>query len=250
MSGEVTAENTSYPAPDGLAVATYLARPAGDGPFPAIVMCYEFWGMLEVPGGASHMRDIAQRFARAGYVAAVPDHYATRGQQPTMEGGVLDNGPPDAESDRDLCAGARWLQSLPFVRQGPIGVVGWCGGGRHALFLAAECPAIGAAASFYGRAINRPNNPSQSPIDVVARMHCPVFGAYGEADEAIPVETIRQLEAELEHHGVPHEIHYYPNAGHAFMNNERDSYNESAATDAWQRLLGFFARYLIAARPV
>jgi carboxymethylenebutenolidase len=81
---EVLAETTSYPAQDGMAVSTYLARPEGAGPFPAILMAYEFWGMLEVPGGGPHMRDMAQRFAREGYVAAVPDYYATRGKQPTM----------------------------------------------------------------------------------------------------------------------------------------------------------------------
>jgi carboxymethylenebutenolidase len=240
---EVLAETTSYPAQDGMAVSTYLARPEGAGPFPAILMAYEFWGMLEVPGGGPHMRDMAQRFAREGYVAAVPDYYATRGKQPTMEGGVISGGPPDDEADRDLCAGVRWLQSLPYVRTGPVGVIGWCGGGRHALFLAARCPEVGAAATFYGPPINRPTRTPPSPIDVVTDIHCPIFGAYGEQDQAIPLDAAQKLEAELARHGITYEMHYYP-AGHAFMNDQRDSYNEPAAKDAWAKVLAFFRRHL------
>lgn len=224
-------------------MSTYLARPGGDGSFTAILMCYEFWGMLEVPGGGPHMRDVAQRFAREGYVAAVPDYYATRGEQPSMEAGVISGGPPDDEAGRDLCEGVRWLQSQPFVRKGPVGVIGWCGGGRQALFLAARCPEVGAAATFYGPPVNRATRTGPSPIDVVPDIHCPVFGAYGEDDHALPIATARQLEAELSRHGVPHEMRYYP-AGHAFMNDQRDSYNKAAALDAWTGVLDFFRRNL------
>ena len=243
MSDLVITESTSYRAPDGAAVSTYLARPAEDGPFPTILMCYEFWGMLEVPGGGPHMRDVAQRFARAGYVAAVPDYYATRGQQPTMAGGVIAGGPPDEEADQDLCAGVRWLRSLPYAGSGPVGVIGWCGGGRHSLFLAAQCTDVGAVATFYGPPVNRATRTGPSPIDVIPRIHCPVFGAYAEEDQAIPVATARQLEAELIRHGIVHEMHYYPDVGHAFMNDQRDSYNEPAATDSWRRVMTFFERY-------
>jgi carboxymethylenebutenolidase len=207
-------------------------------------MCYEFWGMLDVPGGGPHMRDVAQRFAREGYVAAVPDYYAVRGQQPTMEGGVIAGGPPDDEADRDLCEGVRWLQAAPYVLDARVGVIGWCGGGRHAMFLAARCPGLLAAASFYGRPINRPSQPPPSPIDLVPQMQCPIFGAYGEDDHAIPAETVRQLESELARQGVRHEIHYYPEAGHAFMNDQRDSYHEAAAADSWRRVIDYFDRHL------
>lgn len=240
---DVITETTSYAAPDGMPVATYLARPEGEGPFPAILMAYEFWGMLEIPGGGPHMREVAQRFASAGYVAAVPDYYATRGEQPTMEGGVISGGPPDDEADRDLCTGVGWLQFLPYVRSGSVGVIGWCGGGRHALFLAARCAAVGAAATFYGPPINRPTRTPPSPIDVVPDIHCPMFGAYGEQDHAIPLEAAQRLESELARCVVEHEMHYYP-AGHAFMNDQRDSYDPASAADAWQKVLAFFGRYL------
>lgn len=237
-------EAVSYRAEDGANIATHIARPEGAGPFPALLMGYEFWGMLEVPGGGPHMRDVAGRLAAEGYVAAVPDYYAARGQQPTMEGGTIKGGPPDEQAGRDLAVGVRWLQSQSYVAGGRIGVIGWCGGGRQALFLAGRCHDLSAAASFYGRPINRPGQPGSSPIDLVPQMRCPIFGAYGEADRAIPVDTVRTLEHALERHGVAHEIHYYPNAGHAFMNDQRPDYVEAAAKESWRDVLAFFARYL------
>jgi carboxymethylenebutenolidase len=240
----VIAATLSYTADDGAKVATYLARPEGAGPYPALVMGYEFWGMLEVPGGGPHMRDVAGRFAEAGYVAAVPDYYAARGQQPTMEGGTIKGAPSDEQSGRDLEACVRWLAALPYVAGDRLGTIGWCGGGRQALFLAGRSGSIRAAASFYGRPVNRPNQPRPGPIDVVGSIRCPVFGAYGEDDKAIPVETVREFEAALELAGVPHEIHYYRGAGHAFMNDQRDSYYAPAARESWQSVLAFFDRHV------
>lgn len=229
-------------------VQTYVARPEGDGPFPAILLCYEFWGMLEIPGGGPHMRDVAGRFAEQGYLAAVPDYYATRGQQPTMEGGTITGGPSDEASGQDLCQAVQWLRQRPDVQADHIGVIGWCGGGRQALFLAARCPDVRAAASFYGRPVNRPGQPGPSPVELASQMHCPIFGAYGEADQSIKVESARELEGELARCGVPHEIHTYPGAGHAFMNDQRDSYEPAAAASSWRSVLDFFARTVKAPR--
>lgn len=247
----IITENVTYRTPDGREVPTYLARPEGAGPHPAILMCYELWGMADLPEGGPHMRDVAGRFAQEGYVAIVPDYYQALGEAPRLEGGTIVGGPSDDASDDALCAGARWLHTQPYVKADAIGVIGWCGGGRHALFLAARCPEVRAAASFYGRPVNRARSDRQpvSPIDLVAQMHCPVFGAYGEADQGIPAETAQQLRAELERHGKAHEVHIYPSAGHAFMNDQRSSYLASAATDSWRRVLEFFAQHLKGAVP-
>lgn len=246
----VITETVSVKAADGVAIATYLARPDGTKPSPALVLGYEFWGMLEVPAGAPHMRDLAARFAAAGYVAAVPDYYAARGQQPTMEGGTIVGSPPDEQSTSDLCDAVHWLQAQPYVEAERVGVIGWCGGGRQALFLAAKCAGVRAAASFYGRPINRPTQPGPSPIDLVEHMPCPIFGAYGADDRGIAVETVYKFRDALEAAGKTHEIHVYPGAEHAFMNDQRpEGYNAPAAADAWARVLDFFGRHLAAPVP-
>lgn len=244
----VESESIRYRAADGVEIVTYLARPAGAGPFPALVMAYEFWGMLEIPAGGPHMRDVAGRFAAEGYVAVVPDYYAARGKQPTMEGGTVVGSPSDEQSTSDLCDAVRWLATLPFVDAVRVGTIGWCGGGRQALFMAAHCAGVRAAASFYGRPVNRPSMHGPSPIDVVPQMHCPIFGAYGEADKAIPLETVEQFRDALERAGKPAEIHVFPGAEHAFMNDRRpEGYLPDAAADAWKRALSFFERTLRAA---
>ena len=240
----VVTERTSYRGADGATIEVFLAGPAGTGPSPALLLGYEFWGMLEVPGGGPHMRDVAQRLARAGYVAAVPDYYAARGEQPTMEGGVIKGSPTDEQTISDLCLGVAWLAGLPRVDSDRIGCMGWCGGGRQALFLAAYCNQLRAVASFYGRPVNRPDKPGLSPIDLVPRMNCPVFAGYGAADKAIPVETVHKFAAAMEQARVPHEVHIFPDAGHAFMNDQRDSYVAAAAANAWQKALAFLARHL------
>ena len=246
----VLTENTSFAAGDGVAIKTFLARPGGGGEFPALVLGYEFWGMLEVPAGAPHMRDVAQRFAEAGYVAAVPDYYAARGQQPTMEGGTVVGAPSDEQSTSDLCDAVHWLQTRDFVEPDRVGTIGWCGGGRQALFLAAKCEGVRATATFYGRPINRPTQTGPSPIDLIDRM-CPIFGAYGEADRGIAVDTVLKFRDALEAAGKPHEIHIYPSAEHAFMNDRRpEGYNAEAAADAWKRVLDFFGRNLRATAAV
>src|SRR5581483_10878470 len=140
-----------YHPSDGPEVPAYVARPEGEGPHPAIVVCYELQGMADIPEGGPHMRDVAGRFADRGYVAIVPDVFAARGQFPRIEGGAVVGAPSDDAMIHDLIGAVDWLRGQPFVHREAIGVVGFCGGGRQALFLAARCPGLRAAASFYGR---------------------------------------------------------------------------------------------------
>lgn len=241
----IRTETITYPARDGVAVSAYLVRPDAPAPSPALVLGYEFWGMLEVPAGGPHMRDVAGRFANEGYVAIVPDYYAARGQQPTMEGGTIVGSPSDEQSTSDLCDAVHWLQAQPFVDAERVGVIGWCGGGRQALFLAARCEGVKAAAAFYGRPINRPTQPGPSPIDLIGDITIPLFGAYGEADRGIAVGTVYTFRDALAAAGKVHEIHVYPNAEHAFMNDRRpEGYNAAAAAASWRDVLAFFERYL------
>jgi carboxymethylenebutenolidase len=247
----ITTETITYQSSDGPEVPAYVARPDGVGPYPSIVMCYELWGMADTPEGGPHMRDVAGRFASRGYVAMVPDVYTARGEFPRIEAGAIVGAPSDAAFESDLRSAVDWLRGQAYVARDAIGTIGWCGGGRQALFLAARCPGLRAAASFYGRPVNRTATPHQpvSPVEVVPDIGCPVFGAYGDADPAIPIESVHDLDAALERAGKRHEIHIYAGAPHAFMNDKRDSYRELAAADAWRRVMRFFDQNLKVAQP-
>jgi carboxymethylenebutenolidase len=241
----ILTETTTYRARDGVNVSTYIARPAGAGPYPTLVLGYEFWGMLEVPAGAPHMRDCAARFAENGYVAAIPDYYAARGQQPTMEGGTIVGSPTDEQSSSDLIDAVDWLEGLPYVDAERMGVIGWCGGGRQAWFLAARCAKLRAAASFYGRPINPPARQGPSPIDLIPQMKCALFGGFGAADAAIPIDSVEKFRDALVAQGKTAEIHIYPNGKHAFMNDRRpEGYDRESADAAWHDVFDFFERYL------
>src|SRR5918998_4299474 len=47
----------------------YLALPEGEGPFPALIVIQEIWGLVD------HIKDVARRFANERYVALAPDLY-------------------------------------------------------------------------------------------------------------------------------------------------------------------------------
>lgn len=208
----------------------YLARPRGEGPFPALVVIQEWWGLVP------HIRDVAERFAREGFIALAPDLYHSAKAEEPDEARKLAMALDRDRAVAEILAAARFLAAMPEVEPKKVGVVGWCMGGGLALSAAAEDGPIGAAVAFYGRPLAEAD---------VERLQVPVLGLYGEEDHGIPVETVRAFEAALKRRGVPHEIHIYPGAGHAFFNDTRpQAYHPEAARDAWRRTLDWFRRYL------
>lgn len=228
LDGDVLQEMVSFES-NGGETPGYLARPEA-GRYPGLIVIQEWWGLVP------HIKDVARRFARRGFVALAPDLYHGRA---TSE-------PDDArklamELDREravveIQAALKYLQGLDAVQPKKIGVVGWCMGGALTILTAASSQDVGAAVAFYG---------GIKDLDIAASIQAPLLGLYGEQDHGIPVELVRQFESELEKHGVPHEIRIYEGAQHAFFNDARPhSYDQEAAEDAWQRTLGWFRRHL------
>ncbi len=207
----------------------YLARPDDTQTHPGIVVIQEYWGLVP------HIKDVTERFAREGFVALAPDLYhgqpASEPDEARKKAMALDRHRAVAE----ILAAAKHLAGMQTVAPKKIGVVGWCMGGGLALSTAVNDGDIGAAVAFYGRPLD-PND--------TAKLHVPVLGMYGENDHGIPPDAVRAFDEELKKHNVPHEIHLYPHAGHAFFNDTRESYNPEAARDAWTRTLDWFRKYL------
>jgi carboxymethylenebutenolidase len=224
---EITTELLDYPA-DGHETPGYLARPAG-GTHPGVVVIQEWWGLMP------HIKDVAERFAREGFVALAPDlYYGERADEPD-EARKLAMALDRERAVDEIVAAARYLQGMDGVAGEQIGVVGWCMGGGLALSTAAESNLVGAVVAFYGRPLGDEDT---------AHMQAPVLGLYGEADQGIPVDDVRAFEQALRAHGVPHEVHIYPGAHHAFFNDTRQAYDAEAAQDAWQRTLAWFRQHL------
>ncbi len=225
-------------------VPVFTARPAAAGKYPVVIVIPEIFGMHE------HIKDVTRRFARGGFWAVTFEPYA-------REGGVLHlsdipavlkiaNAVPDARVMADLDAVAAFAQKDPAARADRLGVTGFCRGGLYTLLYAAHNPAVKAAVPWYGqiKPAMAPGVRTAGPLDVAAKISCPVLGLYGEADQGIPAADVRELEAALKAGGKTAEFILYPEAPHAFHADYRPSYRAEPAQDAWGRCLGWFKKYL------
>lgn len=215
---------------NGHKVGAYLATPPGAGPFPAMIVIQEWWGLN------AHIRDVADRYAREGYVALAPDLYHGKATDNPNEAGKLMGALNREEAIKDLIAGTQYLKSQKLVRGDRIGVTGFCMGGSFALLLPCKTKEIRAAAPYYGEI------PEAATLQALA---CPVLYIYGDADFWITRDDVRRLEEAIKKYNKPAEVKIYPGAPHAFFNDTRkDVFRPKEAQDAWQRTLDFFAKHL------
>ena len=229
----IISETIQYPAPDGASISGALSTPEGAGKFPGIVVIHENRGLND------HIRDVARRFAAAGFVALAPDSLSRVGGTGAMAS-------PDAAREAitalapevalaDLKAALVYLNQHPRVLPGRLASIGFCWGGARSFLLAAESELLRAAVVFYG---------SAPPSEKLAQIHCPVLGIYGATDERITsqVPEVAEMMAQA---GKQFEYKIYPGAGHAFFNDTGERYNAAAADDAWALTLAYLKSHLL-----
>ena len=223
--------------PSGL-IDGYLAVPSvevsGDGPWPGVVVVHDVLGFND------DVKQIAGRFASAGYVAIVPNMYSRGGALRCVRGVFKalssGHGPAfdDIEAARKLIAGRGDCT-------GRIGVVGFCMGGGFALLAAPR--GFQASAPYYGLV----------PKDLaLIEGACPVVASFGAKDPSLKGAAGR-LEEALTRLDVPPEVKEYPEAGHSFANRLPAAalarvlgfgYHHESSEDAWRRVLAFFRQHL------
>ena len=224
----IIADEVSFLAHTMPLLAGYLARPSGTGPFPALVVIHEAFGLND------DIRSIARRFAGAGYVALAVDLFSGRNQVACMfrmMGGLLLNS-LDHGSVRDLKDALTYLEQQPAVDPARIGAVGYCLGGSLAIAWACTDDRLKAIAPYYAM------NPR--PLAAVARA-CPLVGSYPDPD--FTAKAGRALDAELGKHAIAHDVKLYPGARHSFFNGG-PNYDAAAASDSWARVLAFFSEHI------
>jgi carboxymethylenebutenolidase len=230
----LTSSEIKYTAADGTAIGSYLTRPKGDGALPAIVVIHPWSGIDE------HTRDVARRFAKAGYVALAPDLLSRLGGTSSFAdrdaaiaaGRKLTN----EMITEDLTGAVRYFKAQNFVRANKIGVVGFCWGGGKALMFTTRSQDVAATVVYYGE------NPAN--IDDVKNITAPVLGQYGGADNRI-TSGVPKLEEAMKKYGKSFEYKIYPGAPHAFNSDDNPrSYREEAAKEAWAKTLEFFKAHL------
>lgn len=229
---DLEASEVKYQA-NGESVAAFQVRPKERGRFPAIIVIHEWWGLND------HIRDVAMRFGREGYVALAPDLYGGKVTKDMDEASRLMSALKAEDALRTLNGAVDYLKRQEFVRADALGVVGFCMGGTFALLLPCHNSSIRAAAPFYGQV--------PDPPDPIARLAAPILYIYGDQDAWITMKDVERLREALKKYGKSGEIKIYP-APHAFFNDTRpDVYRPEAARDAWQQVTAFFARHLRAA---
>jgi carboxymethylenebutenolidase len=232
--------------PNGdLKIDAYLAEPATTGTFPAVIVIQEIFGVN------SHIREVAERFAREGYVAIAPAIYQRTApgfevgysQEDIQLGRSYKDKTTASELLSDVQAAIAYLQSLPNVKADAVGSIGFCFGG-HVVYLAATLPEIKATASFYGGGITNSTPGGAEPtISRTAEIKGTLYAFFGTQDPLISQEQTEQIEAELTKHGIPHQVFRYP-ADHGFFCNHRGSYSADAASDVWKKVLQLFEQTL------
>jgi carboxymethylenebutenolidase len=210
----------------------YLAHPSGDGPYPAIVIVHEWWGLSD------WIKQNADKLAVQGYVALAVDLYGGKVTDDPAVAHELMRAVDRGEALANLKGGIGYLKSLAYVAKGkPIGAIGWCMGGGYAREIAQESDAIGPTVICYGSVTTEP--------DQLAKLrNKPILGIFGEDDRGIPVDKVQQFSQALRDKGSKVGLHVYKSAGHGFMRPGGPQYNASAATDAWEKIHSFLAETL------
>ena len=227
----IATERVTFPGATG-DVKAYLAKPAGGGRHPGVVVIHEITGVNP------HIEDIARRLATEGYVALAVDFLSPVGGTPADGKGAFQLAMKldPAQTAANGVAAVKYLRSRPDVN-GNVGEVGFCWGGRVAQAVAVDDPTLDAAVVFYGE----PPDPSEAP-----KLRAPLLMNF--ADPKLDVRNGKEVlvyEKALQAAGKTYELHFYPGAQHGFNNDaNKPRYNEAAAKQAWGRTMAWFKKYL------
>ena len=211
----------------------YLATPSS-GSGPGVVVIQEWWGLVP------HIKDVADRFAAAGFTALAPDLYHGESTTEPDEAGKKMMAMNIEKAAKDM-SGAVEAVGQRSSNAGKVGVVGFCMGGGLALLLGTQRPdKVKAVVPFYGVIPWPAAQPEWSNL-----AGCAVQGHYAEQDDFANPDTVRKLEADLKSKGVDVEMFIYPGTDHAFFNDTRpEVHDASASKQAWDRTIEFCKKHL------
>lgn len=222
----------------------YLAVPAGQGPFPGVVMIHEAFGL------DGQTRRHADRLAKAGYLTLALDLYSDGGPRRCLVGTMRAMAARAGRPFTDIATARTWLAQSE-LGNGRTGVIGFCMGGGFALLTARD--GFDAASVNYGRL---PGKEQQDLVEAL-RGSCPIVANYGGADRSLKGAAAR-FESALDQLGIEHSVKEFPGAGHAFLNDEEIGPvllrplmrvmgvgpDPASAPEAWRRIEDHFAKYL------
>lgn len=223
--------NTTIPGTNGGPdVRAYVAKPAGEGPFPAVIMIHEFFGLNESIVGKADL------LAQEGYLVVAPDTFrgSTTSWIPRAIYQVITTKPENVNADLDSVYA--WLESQPDVEKDRVGVAGFCYGGRASLTYSLHNSGLAATVVFYGSPV--------TDATVLANLPGPVLGIFGGADQSIPLAEVTAFEQGLEAAGIPNQVTVYDGQPHAFVQDAEGIQAGGAQAEAWNEMLVFLEQTL------
>jgi len=228
------AKTIEYKRPDGKTVKGYLAEPAAGAKAPGMVVIQEWWGLND------QIRGVADRLAKAGYRALVPDLYRGKTALEANEAKHLMEGLNFGDAAGQDIRGA--VQHLKSTGSAKAGVTGFCMGGALTVLSAVNVPEMDAGVIWYGY-------PPLQYVDA-KKVKAPLLGHWATQDQAFAIAGVDELEKKLREANAKFEFHRY-NAKHAFANETADTkkldmlkYDPKAAELAWQRTMDFLGKNL------
>jgi carboxymethylenebutenolidase len=233
---EITSAYVQLSVNDGTTMRAWMARPKEEGAYPGLLVFQEAFGVN------AHIRDIAGRFAREGFVAVAPELFHRTG---AGFDGRYDDFPSavphmkalnDASMGADLRAAHDWVRGS-IGAELPIFAIGYCMGGRAAFLAALTLPLAGAI-SYYGGGI-APNATNPGLLGRASGIQAPLLLFWGGRDKHIPPEQVRAVTDALRATGRNFVNVEISNADHAFFCDARASYSPAAALLAWPLTLAF-----------
>ena len=245
------AETVSLRGNNGDTIEAYAARPLGSGPFPGAVV------ILHMPGWDEWSKEVARKLAYHGYAAVSPNLYSRGGPgspddvaaRVRTEGGISDD-----QAMGDIDGSAAWLRAQPWS-SGKVGCIGFCSGGRQAYLAAARLDSLDAAVDCWGGGVVV-DDPTQlndkrpvAPIDLTARISCPLLGIFGNEDRGPTPDQVNRTEEALKQQGKEYEFYRYDGAGHGFFAVDRAGYRPEQAVDGWNKVFAFYEKHLGARTP-
>jgi carboxymethylenebutenolidase len=225
-----TPKNVSYKSGNET-VNAVLYTPNGSGPFPALVVIHEWWGLND------WVKEQAQKLADQGYATLAIDLYRGKVATTPEEAHEIMRGVPEDRANRDLLAAYDYLASQPNVKKDRIGAIGWCMGGGYALDLAIAQPKLAVDVINYGHLA--------TDDATLQKINAKVLGIFGGQDRGITPDSVHTFEQQMKKLGKSVEVKIYPDAGHAFENpNNKGGYKPDDAQDAWNLTLKFLNQNL------
>jgi carboxymethylenebutenolidase len=221
-------------------LAAVVGMPAGDGPWPGVVVLHEAFGVDD------QMRKQVAHLAGMGYLAVMPNLFSDGGMRRCISATMRSLSTGTGRAYADIEAARLWLLDREDCT-GSVGVLGFCMGGGFALMTLST--GFDVASVNYGLL---PND-----LDAALENACPVVTSYGGRDVTLRGASAK-LEAALTRQGVPHDVKEYPTAGHVFLNESLNGPaiirplvrvmhfgpDPVAAADAWQRIGSFLDAHL------